>query len=200
MLSYAAVRGQEQLGGSALPATPGSAHHPTSCSVAPGLSPLATPTQPKQRTFSSGVHVSHRLWTCCLHVSRSILGWDMTPPQGAAFCKPNCPGPRRVQWQAGHIYPKVLFLTTQTPALPVVPAAPSISRAHWGLPAPLCRVWHHRLSSSSQSRDRPCWLPCRRNRLVLHHARPCHAMASSRAGQSWRGAGIANGIPGSRSR
>lgn len=98
------------------------------------------------------------------------------------------------------IYPKVLLITTQTPALPVVPANPGISRAHWGLPAPLCRVWHHGLPSSSQSRDRPCWFPCRRNRLVLYHATPCHAIASSRAGQSWRRAGIANGTPGSRNR
>lgn len=32
--------------GSAPPATPGSAHHPASCGVAPGLSRLATPTRP----------------------------------------------------------------------------------------------------------------------------------------------------------
>lgn len=34
-------------------------------------------------------------------------------------------------------------------------------------------MWCHGLSSSSQSRDRPCRFPCRRNRLELCHAMLC---------------------------
>lgn len=179
MLSSAAVRGREQPGESALPATPGSARHAASCSVAPGLSPPATPTQPSTGLSAlASMSLAGRGSAVCMCQGVSFGG---TAPQHKGP-----PSASLVRWQAGHRPVPKRPPSPQTLALPVVPADPVVSRAPWGSASSPVQDRHHGLPSFSQGRDRACWFPCRRNRLVLD-AVPCCAVASNRAGQRWRG-------------
>lgn len=174
MLSYAAVRGREQRGDrrplppQALPIILHPVVLPQGCLVwlhqhGPAQDPQFWPPYASQAMdllpacVKEYPLVGHRP-TIGSHLLATIL--PRTKP---------CPVASRT-WTS----PKALPITTQSLALPIVLGDPGISGAHWGLPAPPCRVWRHGLSSFSQSRDTPCWFPCWQKDQA--GAMPCHAM------------------------